>query len=110
MVNDYVLNHFVPHAFVSHNLIWNLVPIDTLFNSKKSDKLPSMETHFDGFFNLQKTAFEIIHHHSPKTKLLQEHLTIYPDLSNSSSFDCTKYKESIQPLVTIEHNNGFGYL
>jgi hypothetical protein len=109
-IESYALDHFIPHAFVSHDLIWNLVPIDTNFNSIKSDKLPIMETHFDGFFNLQKTAFEIINHHSPKSKLLEEYLTIYPDLSNSHNFDYIKYKESIQPLVTIAHNNGFGYL
>ncbi|MBA4155820.1 MAG: hypothetical protein C0512_15915, partial [Flavobacterium sp.] len=74
------------------------------------DKLPNMETHFDGFFNLQKTAFEIIHHHSPKSKLLEEYLTIYPDLGIAKSFDYTKFKEGIQPLVTIAHNNGFMYL
>lgn len=109
-IERYALDHFIPHAFVSHDLIWNLVPIDTSFNSRKSDKLPIMETHFDGFFNLQKTAFEIINDHHPKSKLLEEYLTIYPDLISSNSFDYTKYKESIQPLVTIAHNNGFGYL
>lgn len=106
----YALDHFIPHALVSHDLIWNLVPINTSFNSTKSDKLPSMDSHFDGFFNLQKQAFEIIQHHSPKSKLLEEYLTIYPDLSSNHSFDYTKYKESIQPLITIAHNNGFGYL
>jgi len=45
-----------------------------------------------------------------KSKLLEEYLTIYPDLSSSHSFDYIKYKESIQPLVTIAHNNGFMYL
>lgn len=36
----YALDHFIPHAFVSHDLIWNLLPIDAKFNSVKSDKLP----------------------------------------------------------------------
>lgn len=107
-IEKYALDHFVPHAFVSHDLIWNLVPIDTGFNSVKSDKLPNMETHFNGFYALQKTAFEVIQHHSPKNKLLEEYLTIYPDLN--SSFDYHKYRESIQPLVTIAHNNGFGFI
>jgi len=109
-VDRYALDHFVPHAFVSYDLIWNLVPIDTRFNATKSDKLPTMETHFDGFFNLQKTAFEIVQHYNSKSKLLEEYLTIYPDLSSVTGFDYSKYKESIQPLITIAHNNGFGYL
>lgn len=109
-VNNYALDHFVPHAFVSHDLIWNLAPIDISFNSTKSDKLPNMETHFDDFFNLQKTAFEIINNHSPKCKLLEEYLTIYPDLNAAQHFEYIKFKENIQPLVSIAHNNGFAYL
>jgi hypothetical protein len=38
-VNDYAVEHFVPYAFVSHDLIWNLIPADRSFNSSKSDKL-----------------------------------------------------------------------
>lgn len=110
MVDKYALDHFVPHAFVSHDLIWNLLPIDKSFNSIKSDKLPQMETHFDSFFKLQKTAFEIINHHSPKNKLLEEYVLLFPDSSSKDSFDYTRFKENIQPLITIAHNNGFGYL
>jgi len=69
-----------------------------------------METHFDGFYALQKTAFEIIHHYSPKNKLLEEYLIIYPELNSQNCFDYTRFKEGIQPLVTIAHNNGFVYL
>lgn len=110
VVEDYALDHFVPHAFVSHDLIWNLLPIDKSFNSMKSDKLPTMERHFDKFFHLQKMAFEIISHHNAKSKLLEEYLTIFPVLDNMDSFEYLRYKESIQPLLTIAHNNGFGYL
>lgn len=108
--DTYALDHFVPHAFVSHDLIWNLVPIDKRFNSTKSDKLPSMATHFDSFFKLQKQAFEIVHHHNAKNKLLEEYLTLFPELNSVDQFDYARFKEEIQPLVTIAHNNGFGYL
>lgn len=110
VVENFALDHFVPHAFVSHDLIWNLIPIDTVFNSQKSDKLPSMERHFDKFFNLQKTAFEIINHHNAKNKLLEEYLTIFPVLDSNDNFEYLRYKESIQPLVAIAYNNGFSYL
>ncbi|MGE6353990.1 HNH endonuclease domain-containing protein [Flavobacterium sp. NPDC079362] len=109
-IGQYALDHFVPHAFVSHDLIWNLVPIDIHFNSIKSDKLPIMENHFENFFEIQKTAFEIMTDHAPKNKLLEEYLGIFPDLVNINGFDYIRYKESIQPLITIAHNNGFGYL
>jgi len=108
--DKYALDHFVPHAFVSHDLIWNLVPIDKSFNSIKSDKLPLLETHFDGFFKLQQSAFEIVNHHNPKNKLLEEYVLLFPDLSSGNGFDYVRFKENISPLLTIAHNNGFGYL
>lgn len=109
-IDRYALDHFIPHAFVSHDLIWNLVPIESSFNATKSDRLPNMEKHFDSFFKLQKSAFEIMQQHNPKNKLLEEYLTIYPELSGIHGFEYAKYREGIQPLVTIAHNNGFLYL
>ena len=106
----YALDHFVPHAFVSHDLIWNLIPIDKSFNSSKSDKIPSVEKYFDKFFNLQKTAFEIVSSQNSKNKYLEEYLTIFPDLDGSNGFDYLRYKESIQPLITIASNNGFSFM
>jgi len=106
----YALDHFVPHAFVSHDLIWNLIPIDKSFNSSKSDKLPSIDKYFDKFFNLQKAAFEIVKQQNSKNKFLEEYLIILPNLEDRNEFDYTRYKESIQPLITIASNNGFVYM
>jgi CRISPR/Cas system Type II protein with McrA/HNH and RuvC-like nuclease domain len=106
----YALDHFVPHAFVSHDLIWNLIPIDKSFNSSKSDKLPLIDKYFDKFFNLQKAAFEIVKHQNSKNKFLEEYLTILPNLDDLNEFDYNRYKESIQPLITIASNNGFSYM
>ncbi|WP_209563047.1 HNH endonuclease domain-containing protein [Flavobacterium sp. 1355] len=106
----YALDHFVPHAFVSHDLIWNLIPIDKTFNSSKRDKLPLLNKYFDKFYNLQKTAFEIVKNHNSKNKYLEEYLTIFPDLEVNSEFDYLRYKETIQPLITIASNNGFSYM
>nr|WP_294779129.1 HNH endonuclease domain-containing protein [uncultured Flavobacterium sp.] len=105
----YALDHFVPHAFVSHDLIWNLIPIDKTFNCSKGDKLPSVQNHFDKFYNLQKTAYEIVKSHNSKNKHLEDYLTIFPDLEDNG-FDYLRYKETIQPLITIASNNGFSYM
>jgi hypothetical protein len=106
----YALDHFVPHAFVSHDLIWNLIPIDKSFNSSKGDKLPSVEKYFDKFYDLQKTAYEIVKNSNSKNKYLEEYITIFPDLESSSGLDYFRYKETIQPLITIASNNGFMYM
>lgn len=106
----YALDHFVPHAFVSHDLIWNLIPIDKVFNSSKGDKLPSVEKHFDGFYNLQKSGFEIVKSSNSKNRFLDEYLTIFPDLDSGNEFDYLRYKETIQPLISIASNNGFSQM
>lgn len=106
----YALDHFIPYAFISHDLIWNLVPIDRTFNSFKGDRLPSINSHFDKFCNLQKTAFEIVKTHNPKNRYLEEYLSIFPDLEENNEFDFVRYKETIQPLITIASNNGFSFM
>lgn len=106
----YALDHFIPHAFVSHDLIWNLIPIDKTFNSVKGDKLPSINDHFQKFYHLQKTAFEIVKIKNPKNRYLEDYLTIFPDLENNDGFDFIRYKETMQPLITIASNNGFSFM
>ena len=113
-LNAYAVEHFVPFAFVSHDLIWNLIPADKRFNSSKSDKLPIMDKHFDAYFELQELAMKTIFDVSPANKLLQDYLTILPDLNalNSLNRDTLKirFRENIQPLITIAANNGFQYM
>lgn len=41
--NAYDLDHFIPWSFVSHNQIWNLLPIDKSINSSKSNNLPDLD-------------------------------------------------------------------
>lgn len=105
---NYAVEHFIPYNFVSHDLIWNLIPADKSFNSTKSDKLPSLEKYFNPFYEIQSTAVHIVKQKFPKNKLLEDYLTIFPDLDTSFSKD--KFKERIQPLVTIASNNGFQFL
>ncbi|MDA9555736.1 hypothetical protein N9R54_05815, partial [Pelobium sp.] len=107
-IGNYAVEHFIPYNFVSHDLIWNLIPSDKTFNSSKSDKLPPLEKYFNSFFDLQKTAVEIIRKKSPNNKLLEDYLTILPDLDEN--FTEEKFRERIQPLITIASNNGFEFL
>ncbi len=39
----FVLDHFLPRAFVAHDRIWNLTPVHTAVNAQKSDRLPANE-------------------------------------------------------------------
>ena len=108
-IGTYAVEHFIPHAFVSHDLIWNLIPADRSFNSSKSDKLPILEEHFDKFYSLQRDAVEIIRNKAPKNRFLDDYLTIFP-LFETEQLERNKFLEQIQPLITIASNNGFEYL
>jgi hypothetical protein len=107
-IGNYAVEHFIPYSFVSHDLIWNLIPAKKSFNSSKSDKLPSLEKYFNPFFALQKTAIEIVKEKNPRSKLLEDYLTIFPDLEKN--FSKEKFRERIQPLITIASNNGFEFM
>jgi len=107
-VGNYAVEHFIPYNFVSHDLVWNLIPADKSFNSSKSDKLPPLEKYFNSFFLLQKAAIGIVKDKNPNNKLLEDYLTIFPDLDKD--FTAEKFRERIQPLITIASNNGFEFL
>jgi hypothetical protein len=84
-----------------------LIPADSSFNSTKSDKLPPLDRYFDPFFDLQRTALDVMLRKKPDNKLLQDYLTIFPDYRSISK---EAFRERIQPLVTIASNNGFSFL
>jgi hypothetical protein len=107
-IGNYAVEHFIPYNFVSHDLIWNLIPADKSFNSSKSDKLPPLEKYFNPFFALQKSAVEIVSKKSPKNRFLDDYLTIFPDIEKN--FSKEKFREIIQPLITIASNNGFEFM
>lgn len=73
---NYALDHFIPHVFVSHDLMWNLIPISPVFNARKGDLLPDLDRHFDDFYQVQKNAFDVVTQHAPKNKWLEEYLSI----------------------------------
>jgi hypothetical protein len=106
---NYAIEHFIPYAFVAHDLIWNLIPADRSFNSVKSDKLPSLDRYFESFFNLQQMAVDIIRQKMPNNKLFEDYLTIFPELGNQP-LNKQKFREQLQPLITIANNNGFQFM
>jgi hypothetical protein len=105
-IGQYDVEHFIPFQFVAHDLMWNLVPASPTFNRKKGDKLPSMDKYFTQFYKTHKAAIEVIKATNQKNKFLEDYLSIFPDLELTEE----KYKNCIQPLITIAANNGFSYM
>jgi len=108
-IGTYAVEHFLPYAFVSHDLIWNLIPADPAFNSIKSDKLPLLDKYFQPYFNLQQSAVEIIRAKNPGNRFLQDYLSILPGLE-PADFNAPRMLEQIRPLITIASNNGFHFM
>lgn len=107
---NYQLDHFIPYAFVSHDLIWNLIPIDPNFNSLKNSRLPNLDLHFPPFFDVQKDAFFTLRHLKPNRKFEEEFRTIFPTLKNEKDFNFERFSNVVSPLISTAHNNGFEYL
>jgi hypothetical protein len=60
---------------------------------------------------LQQTAIKIVSEKEPKNKSLEDYLTILPELNNlETNHTKIKFRDTIQPLITIAANNGFEYL
>lgn len=107
-LGNYAIEHFIPYSFVSHDLIWNLIPADSSFNSSKSNKLPLMDKYFLPYFDLQKLAVDIVKRKEPNNKFLEDYLSLMPDINQN--FNANRFRERIQPLVSIAANNGFEYM
>ncbi|MGN7986107.1 HNH endonuclease domain-containing protein [Pedobacter sp. 22226] len=110
---SFAVEHFIPSAFVSHDLIWNLIPADPSFNSRKNDRLPHIEDYFEGYYGLQKTAIGIMAENHPADPLMEEYLSIFlkSDALQLTEQDLRqRFLENIQPLLTIASNNGIEYL
>jgi hypothetical protein len=102
------IDHFIPYNFVSHDLLWNLIPADPGFNSTKTDKLPTLSRYFQPFFTMQKQSIDYMKQHHPSNKLLEDYLTLFPDLDTSITEE--NYRKRMEPILSIAANNGFEYL
>jgi len=108
---DYDLDHFIPWSFVSHNLLWNLLPIDASINSSKSNNLPNLDEYLHPFAVVHQELVKTIYHHTPNNKLLEDYLTLHDSISElailpNDKFE-TIFRKTFSPLAQIAENMGF---
>jgi hypothetical protein len=111
ITENYALDHFIPWSFVTHNQLWNLVPISQSVNSQKSNNLPKLDTYFEPFANLQFDAFHIGLQLNLK-KSLEDYLDIFnADLNQIKQLSKddfkTKLRQQIEPMSQVAANMGF---
>jgi hypothetical protein len=108
----YSLDHFLPWRFVSHDLLWNIIPTPKNVNSSKSDVLPDFDCYFDPFAKLQYQAVQSLTD-CRKNNLLEDYHMLF---GTNSTIDLKnlpyqifrdKLQASIAPQFQIATNMGF---
>ena len=111
--NNYDLDHFVPWSFVSHNLLWNLLPADSSINSSKSNNLPLLDEYLRPFAKMHQQAIQLIYPKNPNNKIFEDYLTIHDSLSDlvrlSDNDFLNVFQKIFSPIVQIAENMGFKY-
>lgn len=110
-LNMYELDHFIPWSFVSHDLLWNLIPSDGSINSSKSDKLPKMEIYLPKMADIQQHSIKVMVKQQVYMKIMEDYTSLgyTPDqLAKMSKGEFrTIYEKVFKPLSQIAMNMGF---
>lgn len=107
----YELDHFIPWSFVSHDLLWNLMPADPSINSSKSNRLPDLNLYLPKLAEVHQTALRINLKIGKQDKLLEDYLSMghtpqeIADMDREHLMDC--FFQTFTPMHQIALNMGF---
>ena len=108
---DYDLDHFIPWSFVSHDLLWNLMPADSSINSSKSNKLPDLNLYLPKLAEAHQAALRINLEKGKQVKLLEDYLSLghtpqdIIKMDKEHLLDC--FYQTFTPMFQIAQNMGF---
>lgn len=111
-VGGYDLDHFIPWSFVSHDLLWNLMPADSSINSSKSNKLPDLSIYLPKLAVAHQEALQTyIHLGKGESNILEDYLSLghtpqeIVKMDREHLFDC--FSQTFAPMNQIALNMGF---
>lgn len=110
-VKEYDLDHFIPWSFVSHDLLWNLMPADSSVNSSKSNKLPELNLYLPKLAEAHQAALRINLEKGKQDKLLEDYLSLghtpqdIAMMDREHLLDC--FFQTFTPMNQIALNMGF---
>lgn len=111
-VGNYDLDHFIPWSFVSHNLLWNLIPADGSVNSSKSDRLPDIDRYLLKLATTQQKAVRIcINENYRGQEILEDYITLgctpqeLIQMDKKTLWNC--FARTFNPMSQIAQNMGF---
>lgn len=106
---NFSIDHFLPWSFVTHDLLWNLVPVEKSTNSQKRDALPDLDIYLPRLVDLHRDAIIVL---KDKPKLIEDFSDVFKQdisglISQSKEDFENNYKELILPQYQIAKNLGF---
>lgn len=109
--NNYDIDHFIPWSFVSHDLLWNLIPANSIINSSKSNKLPDLNVYLPKLAQVHQSALRLNLEVNKNNKLLEDYLSMgyTPQdivlMNKERLLDC--FYQTFAPMNQIALNMGF---
>jgi hypothetical protein len=109
LTGRFAIDHFLPWSFVTHDLMWNLTPVDATTNSSKGDTLPDLDTYLPRLVSLHVRAIEVA---KEKPKLLEDYtesfkLDVPSLLALGEDGLRAKYRDVMTSQAQIAANQGF---
>lgn len=107
------LDHFLPWRYVTHDLLWNIIPTLPAVNSSKSDRLPNLSTYFDYFARIQFDALQVVASAAHTKAQLDDYLLLFGCEQRSDllsiPYDAFQNKlyETVAPQFQIARSMGF---
>lgn len=109
--HSYDLDHFIPWSFVSHDLLWNLMPADSSINCSKSNKLPDLDLYLPRLAVTHQEALRINMATGKQEKLLEDYMSLghtpqeIISMDRGHLLDC--FFKTFRPMHQIAVNMGF---
>jgi hypothetical protein len=60
----------------------------------------------NGFYRVQRDGYETIRKIHPRNRFLEDYHSVFPDRVMTME----RMRETLQPILSIAHNNGFRYM
>lgn len=104
------LDHFLPWSYVVHDQLWNIIPTINTVNSGKSNGLPSYDTYFESYIQVQYDAIQF-YLNKGNNKILDDYNYIFSENIHKMSLDAFRnvLTKHILPQLQTAQNLGFSY-
>lgn len=110
-INEYDLDHFIPWSFVSHDLLWNLIPADGSINSSKSNRLPDLNIYLPKLASMQLHGLKTFIKSGKSPDILEDFISLgytANELVNMSDVEFLNvFERTFTPMNQIALNMGF---